>query len=161
MKSNLARSGTAAVLALSCTAGAWAASGAQPPSPRVFAVQIAGLDVVAMTRVQFLDADPRDRPRRDGDAVELRLTRALGRVVGPSTDFLRWAGQRGADGRADRRDVSIVVYDNTNAERGRITLGSCAALSWRGPDLSTQGEVAAVTESIDIRCASVRLDGAF
>lgn len=148
------------LLAAIMSTGAFAALPDVPNLGTVFRVEFAGATLPGVTRFEFID--PPEYLRRDApnDASFVRLTRALANVSANTTDFLKWRYQR-TQGRLERRDLSIVLFDNTGVERGRVLLGTCFPVAWRGPSLPTNSQVAVVTESIEVQCATVGLAGTF
>ena len=151
----------ALVLCAMAVLPARAASTPAHPTSSIFSVQIAGVDMSTATRVDFLTPSEPGHGHHGDGFVALRLTRRLINVTGSSTELLAWRQQQKASSQPDRRDVTLVLFDASGAEGGRIQLGACTPVAWRGPQLSSTGDAPAITESLDIECNSVRFSGPF
>jgi hypothetical protein len=123
-------------------------------------VAINGVTLANVERVEFLHRpDPKTVPV--GEIAALRVVRRFSGISGGSSPLLALRGQavRAANGTA--ASVTLIFYDASGAEAGRLELAACVPTAWGGPDLSARGDVPSFTESSELSCTSAVAKGAF
>ncbi len=82
---------------------------------------------------------------------------SLGRGISDNDELWKWR-QQIAKGIADRRNLSIVLMDDTGAEKIRWNLVNCWPTTWTGPSFdASSGDVA--IETLELAHEGVSVDG--
>jgi hypothetical protein len=142
---------SATIVATSMLAMTPAHSGTKNPlAPTAFNVEIDGVQVPGLTRVDFPKGAEVQVAAETNALTVVRLTRNPAGSNG--NDWIKWRTHV-MSGASDARSISLVYFASGGAEVGRHNLYSCTPIAWRGPELgpATSG-LLTITESLDISC---------
>ncbi len=126
-----------------------------------FLVEIDGITRAGFQECTGLDSSQEPSDYREG--TDPLTMRKLPGLVNYSNISLKWGitddpeiwqwRQRAIDGRAERRNISIVLLNDAGEERVRWNLRNCWPTMWKAPDFNAQ------SNDVAIECLEVVHEG--
>jgi phage tail-like protein len=136
------------------------------PLPKFnFRVEIDGIAIAAFAEVSGLESETAVVEYRTGDSSATRklpgLTKYANIVLkrGMTLDLALWQWRKSVvDGRAERRNGSIVVSDEAGKDMLRINFFRGWPCKWEGPALNAKANEVAI-ETLEIANEGLEIDG--
>jgi phage tail-like protein len=131
-----------------------------------FRVEIDGITRAGFKSCSGLDTSQNANPYREGTDRGLTMRKIPGLVTytdvtlsrGITSDSELWEWRkRAATGRVDRRNMSIVLMDDTGKDVIRWNLRNCWPTKWTGPSMDATSEEVAI-ETLEITHEGLEVD---
>ncbi len=132
-----------------------------------FAVEIDGITSAAFKDCSGLDTSQSEQTYREGTDATLVQRKipglvtvsniTLSRGVTADRELWDWRGQA-AGGEVERKNISVVLRDDTGAEKIRWNLRECWPTKWTGPSLDATADALAI-EALEITHEGIEVQG--